>query len=91
MSLDGGRLTAAGRPLDTISSVGRVDGRIIIDKTGLAGNYDFTLRYTLQPGPNDDTPSLLAAVEEQLGLKLVPEQAPLQVVVVDSIERPSPY
>ena len=61
----------------------------IVDKTGLTGRYDFTLRYTMQPGPNDDTPSIFTAVEEQLGLKLVPASAPLDVVVVDHIERPT--
>ena len=90
MSLGGGRLTATGRTLDTINSVGRIDGRIIVDKTGLTGRYDFTLQYTMQPGPNDDTPSIFAAVEEQLGLKLVPDRAPLTVVIVDAIERPTP-
>jgi uncharacterized protein (TIGR03435 family) len=90
MSLGGGRLTATGRMLDTINSVGRIDGRVIVDKTGLKGLYDFTLRYSMQPGPNDDTPSIFAAVEEQLGLRLVPDRAPLTVVIVDYIERPTP-
>jgi uncharacterized protein (TIGR03435 family) len=90
MSLGGGVLRATGQPLSIISSAGRPDGRIIVDKTGLAGRYDFTLRYAMQPGPNDDTPSIFTAVEEQLGLKLVPDRAPLDIVVVDRIERPTP-
>jgi uncharacterized protein (TIGR03435 family) len=89
MSLGGGTLRAVGQPLTIISSAGRPDGRVIVDKTGLTGRYDFTLRYTLQPGPNDDTPSIFTAVEEQLGLKLVPDTAPLDVVVIDHIERPT--
>lgn len=89
MSLGGGVLRAVGQPLTIISSAGRPDGRVIVDKTGLSGRYDFTLRYTLQPGPNDDTPSIFTAVEEQLGLKLMPDTAPLDVVVVDHIERPT--
>lgn len=72
-----------------ISSVGRPDGRVIVDKAGLTGRFDFTLRYTLQLRPDDDTPSIFTAVEEQLGLKLVPDSAPLEVVVVDHIERPT--
>jgi uncharacterized protein (TIGR03435 family) len=90
MSLGGGVLRATGQPLSIINSAGRPDGRIIVDKTGLPGLYDFTLRYSLQPGPNDDTPSIFTAVEEQLGLKLVTDTAPLDVVVVDRIERPTP-
>lgn len=89
MSLGGGVLRAVGQPLGVISSAGRPDGRVIVDKTALSGRYDFTLRYTLQPGPNDDTPSIFTAVEEQLGLKLAPDTAPLDVVVVDHIERPT--
>ena len=89
MSLGGGTLRAVGQPLTIISSVGRPDGRVIVDKTGLTGRYDFTLRYTMQPGPNDDTPSIFTAVEEQLGLKLVPDTAPLDVIVIDHIERPT--
>jgi uncharacterized protein (TIGR03435 family) len=38
----------------------------------------------------EETPSIFAAIEEQLGLKLVPDRAPLTVVIVDSVERPTP-
>lgn len=89
MSLGSGILRAVGQPLTIISSVGRPDGRVIVDKSGLTGLFDFTLRYTLQLTPDDDTPSIFTAVEEQLGLKLVPDTAPLDVLVVDHIERPS--
>jgi uncharacterized protein (TIGR03435 family) len=89
MSVGGGILRAVGEPLTIISSVGSPDGRVIVDKTGLTGSFDFTLRYTLQLKPDDDTPSIFTAVEEQLGLKLVPDIAPLDVVVVDHIEQPT--
>ena len=87
-SIDSGRLVATGRRLDTLNSINRAAGRIIVDKTGLSGNYDFTLQYTTSRP--DDTPSIFAAIEEQLGLKLVPDRAPLTVVIVDSVERPTP-
>jgi uncharacterized protein (TIGR03435 family) len=89
MSLGGGALRAIAQPLTILSSVGRPDGRVIVDKTGLTGRFDFTLRYTLQLKPDDDTPSIFTAVEEQLGLKLVPDTAPLDVLVVDHIEQPT--
>jgi uncharacterized protein (TIGR03435 family) len=77
-----------GVPLSRLAeSLGHPDGRVILDRTGLTGNYEFTLRYQLNP--TGDTPSLFTALEEQLGLKLVPARAPLQVLVVDHIERPS--
>jgi uncharacterized protein (TIGR03435 family) len=72
-----------------VAALGKPDGRVIIDKTGLTGNYEFTLRYTTEPNATDDRPSLFTALEEQLGLKLVSDRAPLQVLVVDHIERPT--
>jgi uncharacterized protein (TIGR03435 family) len=65
-------------------------GRVVIDKTRLTGNFEFTLRYSTEPNPTDDAPTIFTALEEQLGLKLIPEVAPLDVVVIDSVERPTP-
>jgi uncharacterized protein (TIGR03435 family) len=79
-----------GLPLSRLSeSLGQPDGRVIVDKTGLMGHYEFTLRYTNQPNPADDTPSLFTALEDQLGLKLVPDRASLQILVIDHVERPT--
>jgi uncharacterized protein (TIGR03435 family) len=69
-------------------------GRPVVDRTGLTGGYDFTLDYAfgapvLDSAP-DAKPSLFTALQEQLGLKLEPAQAPLPVVVVERIERPLP-
>jgi len=69
-------------------------GRSVVDKTGLAGHYDFELRWTpdnISPTTEDDYsgPSIFAAVQEQLGLKLEPATAPLDVLVIDHAERPS--
>jgi uncharacterized protein (TIGR03435 family) len=57
----------------------------------LPGNFEFTLEYSPR-GPVSDTdpPALFTAVEEQLGLKLVPDRAPLQVLVIDSMAQPTP-
>jgi uncharacterized protein (TIGR03435 family) len=81
-----------GLPLSRLGeSVGRPDERVIIDRTGLPGNYEFTLHYSPREAPADtDPPSLFTALEEQLGLKLVPDRAPLQVLVIDAVERPTP-
>jgi uncharacterized protein (TIGR03435 family) len=69
-------------------------GRPVVDRTGLTGGYDFTLDYSFGPPPLDSTPdgkpSIFTALQEQLGLKLEPAQAPLPVVVVERIERPLP-
>ncbi|HEV2645001.1 MAG TPA: TIGR03435 family protein [Acidobacteriaceae bacterium] len=65
--------------------------RPVVDRTGLTGRYDFTLRFA--PGPSaqedSDAASIFTAVEEQLGLKLEPSRAPLDVLVIDHIEKPS--
>jgi uncharacterized protein (TIGR03435 family) len=83
-------LLFGGRPLSTLTEwLGPPSGRVVIDKTGLTGNYEFTLRYTSQDTPRDDALSIFTALEEQLGLKLVPDRAPLQVLVIDHIERPT--
>jgi uncharacterized protein (TIGR03435 family) len=66
--------------------------RTVIDKTGLSGNYDFELKWTPDDSPTaqtDDAPSIFTAVQEQLGLKLQPAKAPVEVLVVDHIELPS--
>jgi uncharacterized protein (TIGR03435 family) len=83
-------LLFGGLPIASLAErLGQPSGRVVIDKTGLTGNYEFTLRYRNQLTPGDDTPSVFTALEEQLGLKLVPDRAPLRVLVVDRVERPT--
>ena len=65
-------------------------GRVVIDRTGLTGEYDFKLEWAPDPANTTDTrPSLFTALQEQLGLKLQSSTAPLPVVVIDSIVRPT--
>ena len=75
-------------------------GRPIVDKTGLPGRYDATVRWMpdgmkpekLANVPEDERPediSLFTALEEQLGLRLEAQNGSVQVLVVDSIEQPS--
>jgi len=68
----------------------------VVDQTGLTGAYDFTLTWSEQTvvsgagqESGTDAPSLFTAVQEQLGLKLVPTKAPVEVIVVDHVEKPS--
>ena len=68
--------------------------RPVLDKTGLTGTYNLSLIYTPdirsnrgEPDPNDI--SIFTAVQEQLGLKLEPQKASIEVLVVDSVEKPS--
>jgi len=62
--------------------------RPVIDKTGLTGIFDIHLEYAPNPDASDG-PSVFSAVQEQLGLKLSPDKGAKDVLVIDSIERPS--
>jgi len=61
---------------------------LVIDKTGLTGTYDFTLHWSRSDEVNSDEPLIFTAVQEQLGLKMVPVIVPTKVWVIDHIERP---
>ena len=91
-----------------INLLTQATGRIVQDRTGLTGRYDWQLKFdpevlmrlVSQLGINvpqqainaasSDNPSLLTALDEQLGLKLASERGPVQVLVIDSAELPSP-
>jgi uncharacterized protein (TIGR03435 family) len=65
-------------------------GRKVLDRTGLTGRYDIDLKWASVDDPrNPDGPSLFTAIQEELGLKLDPVKAPVDVLVIDHIERPS--
>ncbi|HEY1760741.1 MAG TPA: TIGR03435 family protein [Bryobacteraceae bacterium] len=61
-------------------------GRPVVDRTGLTGRYGVTLDFSRKDG--DDRPSVFTAVQEQLGLKLDAGKAPIEMLVVDHIEKP---
>lgn len=63
-------------------------GRTVVDKTGLAGKYDFQLNFASDMG-DISGPSLFTALQEQLGLKLDSEKGPVEVVVIDSAQKAS--
>jgi uncharacterized protein (TIGR03435 family) len=70
--------------------------RETIDRTGIAGRFDFVLRYSTEdvPGPGADSgiepsPGILTAIVEQLGLRISRARGPLQLVIIDSVEKPT--
>jgi uncharacterized protein (TIGR03435 family) len=68
------------------------EGRKVVDKTGLSGEYDFTLSYLddrRAVGGQEDGPSLFTALQEQLGLKLESQKGPVEVLVIDHADKPS--
>jgi bla regulator protein blaR1 len=65
-------------------------GRRVIDKTGLTGKYDFELKWTPEGAqPGEDSPSLFTALTEQLGLRLESQRGPVEMLVIDRVEKPS--
>ena len=94
---DVGRTHTVGKAMkgnEIVNLIGVYD-RVVVDKTGLGDErYDFDLQWSVgDEETNDSTdtlPTLFKAIEEQLGLKLVPAKGPVRSLVVDHIERPSP-
>jgi uncharacterized protein (TIGR03435 family) len=93
-----GQIRSMGQPMKPlVDALTREVGRVVVDRTGLTGYYNFTLKWTPDEmtsqggGAPDDSsaPSIFTAVQEQLGLKLEPAKAPVQVLVIDHLERPS--
>jgi uncharacterized protein (TIGR03435 family) len=84
-----GKISATATPIESlvVNLSGNV-GRVVIDKTGLTGTYDFELTWAPDNQP-DAGPSIFTALQEQLGLKLQSAKAPVDVVVIDHLEQPS--
>lgn len=65
--------------------------RPVVDRSGLTADYELELRWSPDPGrTRSDLPSLFTALQEQLGLKLEATTGPVEVLVIDSAERPTP-
>jgi bla regulator protein blaR1 len=93
-----GLISQGGIPMAVLAQSLRqmVSGRPVIDRTGLTGYYDYTLKWMPEPGigppgpPVDpDAPNVFTAVQEQLGLKLEAARGPVEVVVIDRLEKPT--
>jgi uncharacterized protein (TIGR03435 family) len=85
-----GRMVGINAPVFYLSTVlGNKLSHPVIDKTGLQGKYDWTLVWDPDPGSDSTEPSIFTAVQEQLGLKLDAQKGPVEMLVIDSVERPS--
>jgi uncharacterized protein (TIGR03435 family) len=82
-------LTGKNLPLENlVRFLSGQTARPVIDQTGLTGKYNFKLIYA--PEMNDLTgPSIFTALQEQLGLKLESQKGPADVLVIDSVQKPS--
>jgi uncharacterized protein (TIGR03435 family) len=72
--------------------------RPVVDQTGLTGRYDFTLAFESDPRETTERaqpgaalenagPTIFAAVQEQLGLRLEAKRGPVEMVIVDRVDR----
>jgi bla regulator protein blaR1 len=102
-----GKLVGQGVPIanlvQLLSRYPELDGRVVLDRSGLAGEYDFTLQWTPEnamlnggmtgsdnnASSSDSSPSLFTAIQEQLGLKLESTKGPVDTLVIDHVEHPS--
>jgi uncharacterized protein (TIGR03435 family) len=100
-----GRILAGGVQMaPLVETLSNFMDRLVVDRTGLKGNFDLELEWTPdqlpQPGtglappsafppPPADAPSIFTAIQEQLGLKLESTKGPVDVLVIDSVERPA--
>jgi len=83
-------LSLLATSLPTLTGLAAIP-RPVVDQTGLVGLYDFTLHWTWSPDPETgDTAAFFhKALKEQLGLELKPTRAPVDILVIDHIERPT--
>ena len=98
-TLTGGAMTMP----ELAGQLTRIADRMVVDRTGLAGQFDVELSFTPAadqrppgappgaPAPAVDPagPSFFTALQEQLGLKLEPARGPVDVIVIEHIERPT--
>ena len=89
---------------DLAQNLQSAPGQPVVDKTGLEGRWDFTMRWTPDetqladvPEPvrrpadeANEPPPLFTAIQKQLGLKLEAQKADVKVLVVDHVDHPSP-
>lgn len=105
MMRGGGALQESGNKItmDMLAQfLGQSVDRTVVDRTGLSGVFDFTLEFAPELGPGSQSgatasasdpsvpPSIFTALQEQLGLKLESQKGPVDVLVIDHVEQPTP-
>jgi uncharacterized protein (TIGR03435 family) len=92
IQFDTGRLASSGATAATLAMMleGPLD-RLVIDKTGIAGLYVFSLEWAPDDTPADlaTSPSLFTAIQEQLGLRLQSATGPVEMLIIDHAEKPT--
>ena len=99
ISVGRGQFTLQGAAMAALANqLGQILGRSVIDKTELTGNYDFNLEWTpdeSQPGGDHPSPadaqgpSIFTALQDQLGLKVESTKGPVEILVIERVEKAS--
>jgi uncharacterized protein (TIGR03435 family) len=85
-----GTLTGGSITVESLAQrLSEITGRVVLDRTGLTGWFDLDVTWAPDQSP-DAGPSIFTALQEQLGLKLESTRGPVDVLVIDHVERPTP-
>jgi len=93
-----GQITGVNARMGTLVQYLAIElGRPVVDRTGLSGHYDFKLAWTPDRPANNAAeepagetgPTIFTAIQEQLGLRLEAQKGPVDVIVIDHVEKPS--
>jgi len=88
IQFENGRIVGREVPIATLARILSDElGRPVLDNTKLSSHYDVTLQWP--PDPDASQPAILTAIQEQLGLKLVPQLMPKEFLVIDHVEMPA--
>ena len=91
--LGGNRIAAGNTSMSQLATtLSGTMNRMVLDHTGLSGVFNVTLDFVPDGAPIDaiqNLPSLQTALQEQLGVKLEPARGPVEVLVIDHVERPT--
>lgn len=89
-SLASGRLQASSTTMANLAHfLSSMLNRTVVDKTNITGEFDLELTYSPGAAVDDPRPDIFTAMPEQIGLKLESAKAPVEVLVIDSVEKPS--
>jgi uncharacterized protein (TIGR03435 family) len=84
-------IQAHGQRLDVLMSYLRsMYRRVVIDKSGLQGPFDFDLKWNRDLAPDSQFPSMEGALQEQLGLKLEGSEGLVETLIIEQVRQPTP-